>query len=77
MFISDDLSMKAVFNNNEINILWSILAIGGYIWYLIVVYVIIYWIKLHIEKQVVVPFNSLFEKIWSLIINPMIIISAN
>lgn len=41
------------------------------------VFVIVYLINKSIEDEVVIPFNSLKEKIWRLIIDPMIVISQS
>jgi hypothetical protein len=53
----------------------SQLGLGAYMWYFCLVFAIVYYVKLNIEEEVVIPFNSLKEKIWSLIMDPMIVVS--
>jgi hypothetical protein len=53
------------------------LGIFAYGWYSVLVSAIVYCINRRIEDEVVIPFNSLKENIWSLIIDPMIVISQS
>ncbi len=53
------------------------LGFAAYLWYFIMIFFIIFWIQRHIERKVVIPFNSLFEKIWLIIIDPMVVVSTN
>lgn len=69
--------MAATFSGRKHNTMQSILGFCAYVWYYILVFMIMLWIKRHIELQVVIPFNSLLEKIWSLIIDPMVVVSTN
>jgi hypothetical protein len=55
----------------------STLGLAAYLWYFIMILFIVFWIKRHIELQVVIPFNSLFEKIWLIIIDPMIVVKSS
>jgi hypothetical protein len=68
--------MSATFSGRKYNQLQSVLGLGAYAWYGVLVFFIVLWIKRHIEVQVVIPFNSLLEKIWSLIIDPMLVVSS-
>lgn len=72
-----NFNMTATFSGRKHNTMQSILGFSAYIWYYILVTMIMLWIKRHIELQVVIPFNSLLEKIWSLIIDPMVVVSTN
>ncbi len=74
---SHHFSMTAVFSGRHHNSMQSTLGLAAYLWYFIMMLVIVFWIKRHIEKQVVIPFNSLFEKIWLIIIDPMIVVMSS
>jgi len=74
-YVFTDGPLKAVFSGKYRNSILTILGLSAYIWYFILIFFIIYWIKQHIEKQVIIPFNSLFEKIWLMIIDPMMVVS--
>ena len=52
------------------------LGLAAYVWYFIMIFFIVFWIQRHIEDKVVIPFNSLYEKIWLLIIDPMVLVST-
>lgn len=64
-----------VFTRRDYNALYSILGMAAYIWYFILILVMIIVINKDIEVQVLHPFNALFEKIWSLIIDPMLVVN--
>jgi|LauGreDrversion4_2_1035121.scaffolds.fasta_scaffold82274_3 hypothetical protein len=70
-------TLTAVFSGRRHNSLQSALGLAAYLWYFIMMFGIVYWIKRHIERQVVIPFNSLFEKIWLIIIDPMIVVMSS
>lgn len=72
-----NFSMTAVFSGRRHNSIQSTLGLAAYLWYFIMILVIVFWIKRHIELQVVIPFNSLFEKIWLIIIDPMIVVMSS
>ncbi len=74
--LQKDFYFKAIFNGRRHNSLQSTLGLAAYVWYMILIFFIVYWIQWHIEKQVVIPFNSLFEKIWLIIIDPMVVVST-
>lgn len=67
--------MRMVFTRRDYNALYSILGMAAYIWYFILILVMIIVINKDIEVQVLHPFNALFEKIWSLIIDPMLVVN--
>lgn len=79
-------SEQITFSENDISATFSLrgndklqaqLGIAAYGWYSFLVFVIVYRINRSIEDEVVIPFNSLKEKIWRLIIDPMIVISQS
>ena len=72
---SSILPMKMIFTRRYYNSLYAILGMCAYIWYFILILVMIIVINKDIEVQVLYPFNALFEKIWSLIIDPMIVVN--
>ena len=67
--------IRMVFTRRDYNALYAILGMCAYIWYFILILVMIIVINKDIEKQVLNPFNALFEKIWSLIIDPMLVVN--
>ena len=71
------MRLSAIFSGRRHNSLQTILGFAAYIWYFIMIFFIVLWIQRHIEKKVVIPFNSLFEKIWLIIIDPMVVVSNN
>lgn len=73
---SHPYSMLVIFSGRHHNSLQSTLGLAAYVWYFILIFLIVYWIQWHIKKQVVIPFNSLFEKIWLIIIDPMVVVST-
>eukprot|EP00347_Sterkiella_histriomuscorum_P000675 403374931 len=67
--------MKMTVSRRDYNQLQSLLGMCAYVWYFILILFMITIITRDIEKQVIHPFNALFEKIWSLIIDPMLVVN--